>query len=337
MADVSDSRFNSEDKRTDLVLTVVPPAAPTVTLGTISEKFIGGPTKQTTTIAFSGSQNGEFKAIIGTDGSCASGTTLLDWTGSGTYTAYSDTGITVPSTSLQEGISPITICERSAFDKIGSASVEITKDTLAPTLSNLAIAPASVILSDSKISYQCSEEGTYTLELGGNGLPGSGTFVGSGALSANTSFSQVVTNSSLANGTNIVSAYCIDRAANVSYLTGSINKTPPTPSMAGAITSFADADTDYDGLDGRDVSITWGSGALSGFDYFESYRVYLLPAAATFSTGSQYIGLIPDKTVTSWTANASLKKDSLGNPLVSGNSYKACIAMMATSGMLGAE
>jgi len=107
--------------------------------------------------------------------------------------------------------------------------------------------------------------------------------------------------------------------------------------MASAVSGFADADINYDGLDGRDLTVIWGSGALAGFDYFESYRVYVLPAAATFGSGTQYLGLIPNADTLTWTGDTKITKDSFGNPFVPGASYKACVAIMATSGMLGAE
>jgi len=127
------------------------------------------------------------------------------------------------------------------------------------------------------------------------------------------------------NGINPLSVYCIDKASNVISSTGSINKTPPTPSMAGQIGTFLDGDIDYDGLDGRDLSLAWNTGAVAGFDY-------ILPVATAFNSATQtYTAIITNKNTNSWTGTTSITRDSAGTLLVSGGSYKACIAIMGTS------
>jgi hypothetical protein len=45
--------------------------------------------------------------------------------------------------------------------------------------------------------------------------------------------------------------------------------------MAGKITSFADNDEYIDGLDGRDISISW---TTISYVAFQQYNIYLLPA-----------------------------------------------------------
>ena len=335
--DPSDPYFSKEDKKAPYVLTIVPPAAPTVVIGSVSNLFVGGPSKQTATVSFSGSQTGETKVTIGGDGNCASGAILQDWSASGSYTAYDTATIDIPAASLADGTNTIFVCERNSAGKIGNASVVLSKDVVAPTISHLAITPASVILNDSKVSYRCDEDGTYQVELGGSSL-GGGTLIGSGNVAAGVAVNQTVANGVLANGVNPIAMYCIDKAANLSSMSGSISKAPPTPSMAGMTVTLADNDIDYDGLDGRDFSVTWATNPANGFNYFESYRVFILPSTASFdSANQQFTGVATDSASGTWTGMASVKKDALGNALVSGEYYKACVAIMGTSGMLGGE
>jgi len=105
------------------------------------------------------------KVVANGDGNCASGIILQDWTGSGSYVAYSATNITVLASTLLDGMNILTICSRNSGGNIGSATVNITKDTIAPVLSSFIISPASVITNDANVSYKCSEDGIYQVEL----------------------------------------------------------------------------------------------------------------------------------------------------------------------------
>lgn len=108
--------------------------------------------------------------------------------------------------------------------------------------------------------------------------------------------------------------------------------------MAGQTTAFADSDIDNDGLDGRDITLSWNNSNAVGYTDFQSYRIYILPNSTTFNTGSQtHVKLLTDKNLSTWTGDASITKDSLGVNLVSGASYKACIAILGNSGQLGTE
>ena len=63
--------FDDEDKKSNVVLTVIPPSAPTVSIASTSELSIGGPSKPSSLITFSATQGREFKVAVGSDGSCA--------------------------------------------------------------------------------------------------------------------------------------------------------------------------------------------------------------------------------------------------------------------------
>jgi hypothetical protein len=73
--------FDDVDKKTSITLSVVAAAAPNVSLNSVTSYFIGGPEQLSSTLNFSANQNGEYKSILGTDGTCASGTIIQDWTG----------------------------------------------------------------------------------------------------------------------------------------------------------------------------------------------------------------------------------------------------------------
>lgn len=246
--------------------------------------------------------------------------------------------MTVPATSLVEGANLVYACVRNAGGSVGSVNVTITKDTAAPTISNNTLSPTNVVGGNPTVAYRCSENGVYQVEVGGNGTFGNGTFVGSGVATANSTNSQSVANAFLAAGANTINYFCQDAASNTVAASGTVTKTPPTPSMAGQTVSFSDPDTDNDGLDGRDLSFAWNNANAVAFSTFESYRLYLLPAATTFdSTTQTRVALLTDKTRNSWTGSNTLTTDSLGATLVSGASYKMCIIIMGTSGVLGTE
>lgn len=98
------------------------------------------------------------------------------------------------------------------------------------------------------------------------------------------------TSPSLANalfniGSNTIRVSCRDEAENVSTNSGTVTKIPPTPSMSGEVTAFADNDIDNNGLDGRDIEITWNSAIGTGFSAFALWKIYLLPSSTPLDTG----------------------------------------------------
>jgi len=98
----SNTTFDDEDKKTTLSLTVAAPAAPNVSIASVSDSVIGGSTNPTSTVTFSGSQDGTVKVAIGSDGSCVGGTIVQDWTASGSYVANTSTGYTINASNLSE-------------------------------------------------------------------------------------------------------------------------------------------------------------------------------------------------------------------------------------------
>ena len=259
--DITDPYFASADHKSDLTLTIVAPAAPTVSLVSVSDNQIGGPLEPSSTVVFSSNQNGETKVVIGGDSLCSSGGTILeDWTGSGSYTSGSQKSITINATSLASGANTVNLCMRNTGLVAGSIGTTITKNTTAPVLSGLTYGPTNVTTSDASVTFSCNAISESRLELGGSTY-GAGTFVASGSTVAGGSSTLPISNTLLSNGSNVFKAYCRDGFGNTSSgSTVTINKTPPTPAMTGTAL-LADNDIDIDGLDGRDVSITWDTSA----------------------------------------------------------------------------
>lgn len=138
-----------------------------------------------------------------------------------------------------------------------------------------------------------------------------------------------ILNGYLQTGANPFYVYCKDAASNVSYKTGSITKTIPILSMNGLVDGFGDFDMDNNGLDGRDISITWQKPA-GDISNFYSYQLYVLPFNVDFNEvthGNKYIAYIQDENTVSFTGGVSITKDSTDTTLVSGASYKACVAI----------
>ncbi|MBW7954500.1 hypothetical protein H3C61_01675 [Candidatus Gracilibacteria bacterium] len=324
--------FDLEDKTSTLNLTVVPASAPQVSFLSLNNDKIGGSERLSYNLSFSGSQAGDYKISINGGGNCDTGTVLKDWSSySGANSLINET---INSSSLAEGNNLIYACIKNSGGNIGSINFNLIKDTTPPTTSFLIISPANVLLNDSSVKFSCNENSIYEVRLGGTGNY-DGTFIGSGVALANTEYTTSISNNLLSIGNNTIYGYCKDDATNTSFNTGSINKVRPTVSMSN-ITSFLDNDIDNEGLDGRDLSVSWE--ALNDtFDTFESYRIYLLPSNISFTGGLSYVGLLSNKNTTSWTGVQNTKKDSLGNDLASGGSYKVCINIMGKSGNFGQE
>jgi hypothetical protein len=106
--------------------------------------------------------------------------------------------MTILASNLSEGSNTIYFCVKNSGGNIGSINVAITKDSVAPSFIVFpSISPFNVITNDSGTSIRCNENGTYHLEIGGNGTLGNGVFAGSGVLSADISTTASISNTLL--------------------------------------------------------------------------------------------------------------------------------------------
>lgn len=334
--DEYDARFWSEDKKNSINITVVAASAPEVILLSPNNSKVGWPEKLFYPLEFSGNQIGSYKVSLWWDGFCAWWTSLKDWT---PYEGvWSEGEESIFASSLAEWTNSLYICLKNNSDNIGSVNFNIIKDTIPPVPSNPQISPGSIELWDASLKFSCNENGWYRVEVWGDGIPGNGVPL-TDWLSANagTQYTTVLPNSSFSLGSHILYAYCKDEATNLAFKTWSIIKSPPTPSMEGTQIVLIDHDFDFEGLDGRDISVSWTpTSEILQSTNFESYRIYVLPSNISLNPWSQTaLQTLTDKNLNTWTWNMSLKKDSLGQNLTSWGSYKVCMVIMGTSGNYG--
>jgi len=115
----------------------------------------------------------------------------------GGNTASGDSPIT--GISIPEGT---TILKFFAVDLTGNNEA-IKAETYvvnlsAPVVTFTSGAPSPIgLLSQTTVTWQSSEDGSYIIELGGNGTPGSGTQIASGTVQANNPVNQVITGKQL--------------------------------------------------------------------------------------------------------------------------------------------
>lgn len=321
--DASDTRFWNEDKKTSITLKVVESLTPVIDFVSLSESLIWWPEKQMALLTVSSSFSGSIKAVVWWDTSCESGVELLAWEN---YTENTQKTFQVDVEDMVEGGNTVYVClEKEGY--IGTLSRTITKDTLAWEISNPGYI-ANVWLNDTEATFSCWENGYFAWEL----LGGSTLWTGTGTLSwtqtsANTVNTYPILNTYLQSGQNIFHVFCKDEASNISYKTGSINKVIPVASMQAKVGAFWDFDMDYNGLDGRDITVSWTK-PTDDMSSFSSYYIYLLPSNIDFDIqthGNNYIGFVKDQDVENFTGTSSILKDSTLSNLVSWGSYKACV------------
>jgi len=328
LANDSNTTFDDEDKKTTYSLSVVASNTPILTVITDWDYTIWWPSKPSSTVTFSGSQDWTIKVARWSDWTCSWWTIISDWTWS--YLSWTTTSKTILATSLAEWANSVYICLRNGSWSIWSIAKTITRDTVAPTANSPVISPASVTTGNSSIIYNCSENGTYQVEKWWTWVPSSWTFIASWSQTASVNINQSISNASLSAWNNTIYGYCLDSASNYSSASWSITKISPALSMSWKVLTFWDFDADYDWLDWRDISVSWNNSWVV-WSNFESYRIFLLPSNITLNTSTQtYTKLISSWSISSFIWDTTITKDSTNTNLVSWSSYKICMAIMWT-------
>lgn len=191
---------------------------------------------------------------------------------------------------------------KNAVSDIGSANALLTKDLAPPVISNVVVSPGNVVTNDSSTSFQCNENGTYRVTM--NAFDS-----GYQSAIASTTNTVALPNANIAVGANTVNIFCKDQAGNETTTTASVSKVAPPPAMTSSGLTLTDNDIAWDGVDGRDLKVTWDSTIGNTYSGFDSYRIYVLPAN-TALTGS-YLGLVANSGATVWTGSNSIVNDSL--------------------------
>ena len=328
--------FDDEDKKTNLNLEVTTAGTPVVSIDNSIDNYIWSLLEQNTTLSFSWNQNGEVKTALWSDWTCVWWTIIQDWTLG--YTWWTMTWATIDASILSEGNNTVYACVRNDEAKIWSDSINIIKDTASPSINSIIITPANIVLEDSSVKLNCSEEGEYRIELWGTWSLSSWTTIWTWSVSAWVEQTITVNNGDLWLDTNNLYAFCLDEASNYVWSSFTVTKTTPPPSMLWDIISFSDWDVDLDWLDGRDLSFSWDSANALWYTYFESYRLYLLPSNITYNSSSHNaIKIIPDSSIVSFVWDETILLDSLWDSLVDGWSYQMCINIMWTNWVLWTE
>lgn len=212
--------------------------------------------------------------VINGDGTCAAGTIVTDW--ANYDTADTTINSNILAANLNVGANTIYTCVKNTLGDIGNANTTITKDLTAPTITNVTVSPASVVTNDSLASFMCSENGTYKVVM--NGFD-TGYQTATGA-SAN---AVVIPNTDISIGPNTITLYCRDTAENEASTTTTVSKVALPPAMSSSGLTLMDNDISWDGVDGRDLKVTWDSTIGNTYNGFESYRIYILPENTTFT------------------------------------------------------
>lgn len=321
--DFTDARFNSIDRQDAIPVIVTDSNVPTVSPISFTSTVLG-PSLVTATGSFSGSVDGSYKLTIG-GGALCNGTIVKDWTAG--YLSGTTVSVAVSTGSLVSGANDVWACIKDADGVIGSSHAVLTLDATAPTVTAVA-SPANVDVENGSISLSCNENGSYRVTTSTGAIVAGWTATNSGVTAH-----VPVASGLLSIGANVFTVACRDAALNSATATATITKDHDAPTMSGSVITLVDADVNGAGVDGRDVTITWDAATATGFSRFQSFELYLLPSGTPFSGVS--IKSVTGSTVSTWTGDASVTTDSLGNPIAAGN-YVAYVAI-ASDGGLGAQ
>lgn len=318
--------FDDEDKKTTMILSVVPSLSPIVSFVSLSNSVVWWPEKTTTDLVVTSTSSWSIKLALWSNWSCVWWTTLSDWS---SYTENTNKTFTINSSSLTDWANSIYVC-LSNNGYTWSLLRNITKDITAPIISWFLYTSA-VTTNDSIVRFYCSEDWQFATEIWWNWVYWSWTWTSVWwASSVSVQNIYTMSNSYLTQWPNTVYWYCKDNASNISYSTWTITKTVPVLSMSWMVNSFADNDIDYNWLDWRDITVTWSKPAWD-ISNFYSYLVYILPSNVTFNSSTHwnnYIKSVTDENTLSYTWISTNTKDATNTTLVSWGYYKACIAII---------
>ncbi len=166
----------------------------------------------------------------------------------------------------------------------------------------MGLNPGAVVLNNTTGSIYCGEDGQYKINVGSNSTNYAASI-------KDIKNEAVIQNSWLSLGNNAVTAYCRDAVGNESSTTLNLVKEALPPAMSSSGMTLVDNDIGWDGVDGRDIKVTWDNAIGNGYTGFGSYQIYILPTGTSFTGVS--IGSVFDKTTTVWTGSKSVINDSL--------------------------
>jgi hypothetical protein len=332
LANDNNTTFDNEDKKDNLSLEITSAWVPDVTLS-VNDNYIWSPLESSTSISYSATQSWSVKVTLWGNWTCDAWTIIQDWT---SYSANNVLSKTINISSLTEWINTIYTCFKNDENNIWSANINITKDTSNPEISQVSYR-ADITTEDSNVDFVCSENWEYRLEKWWNGVLDSWNVLSTSSIDWGSDNNIVITNNddNFSLWENNFYVYCIDEASNYISQDITITKTTLPPSLDWITTSFSDLDNDYQWIDWRDFTFTWDNTLAVEYEYFESYRLYILPSNIDFDEDNHsHIQLLTSKTDSSFIWDVSITQDSLWNAFISDSPYKMCIAIMWTNGKL---
>ena len=179
-------------------------------------------------VTWHASEKGTFDVLVG-GADCGSGTQLA--TGSYT-TAPATRTTTVKSSSLAEGPNTIRVCVTDASANTGMAATPLTKDSVAPTVTAEGASPSvlGAATGSTSLSWHASENGTYSIRVGGSCTAGTQVAGGSYDTAPATRVTMIDA-SSLAVGANTIRVCVTDQAGNTASATVSVKKDITAPTI----------------------------------------------------------------------------------------------------------
>lgn len=329
--DDTSTTFSNEDYKVTLNLEIVSAWSPELSLN-IDDEYIWWITNNDSILEIIWNQNWDYKIINWDNLNCDNWTTLTDWT---SYIANETKNYIINSSDLNEGNNNIVACLKNDEDLIGSYNKNITKDTVEPIISEISVWPANVVDEDSVANFKCSDNGSFKIEKWWNWILNSGILIWTWSVISNIPNSYTISNSDINVNDNDFYIYCLDEAENTSSNIININKTTIPPSFLNESIIFNDNDNDFDWLDGRDLTVTWSNVLWNSYDFFESYRLYIIPSNINIDLDNHsYLYLNSDKNSESFTWTELIKNDSLWNTLLTESNYKTCITIMWSNWLL---
>jgi hypothetical protein len=231
---------------------------------------------------------------------------------------------TITNANFSAGSNSLYACGIDADGNLGQNFVIITKDLTAPTVTIASVNPGLISTGGtSTVTWNANESGTYQVRIGGSDCSTGSIATGSNATGSYTSGSgNILSTVPVADlgseGANTVRVCVTDSVSNVGNTTSTISRDTTAPTAVTGVT-LADNDNSNDGVDGRDVTITWTPASTDSS--FNHYKLYLLPSGTTLDTAihaTTAVLSVPQTTAT-FTGTSDLKTDSEGNTLAAGN------------------
>lgn len=338
MPNDSNTSFDDEDKKDSIVLTITEPNAPNVTINWITDNYtwpneIWAPVNQ---LSFTSDQSWTYDVRINWNWTCTTWVSIDNWSLTSWVAIDNidlDNYLADNLSYFNEWANLIYVCVTNWDWDIWSSNISITKDFVTPTVFSIWTSPANIVdWWTSDISFKCWENWSYRICDSDN----CSWRIFKDWISAIKDTKYTFTLDNLNNWENKIYLKCRDNALNIWTWIWTVTEQESTPSMSTNVSSFTDSDSSWEWIDWRDLTVSWVTNIAESFEWFESYRIYILPDWITLNTSiHNYLAIAWwwDATVSSWVWSSSLKKDSAWNDF-STWTYKAYVSIMWVSWQL---